>query len=117
MRFYDNRGNMMVVPLESMTENELMEAGWQLNRWVWPSELPGKPNDFDDLHDYSTDKNVKTKYTSVGPIIDAITKIVGLKKTLWYHNVIKDKFMTEEEFQAWWIEQLCSENSLVLAYL
>lgn len=112
MKFYDSHGTMIEVPIETQDEMTLLEWGWTLNNtWNWPESMPGKPNEFDNLHEFSTDKSMRTKFAFTAEILSTIMKIVGMKKFLWYHHVIK-KQLSEEDFQSWWIEHV-GENRLM----
>jgi hypothetical protein len=79
-------------------------ARWEnkLNSWKWPDDFPiKKPKGFDELPNYSSDKNVKTKHIIISPLIDDITEFVGYKETLrWHHidNLRKNNF----QFEVWW---------------
>lgn len=88
---------------------ETLARWWNtLNYWDWPSDLPGKPIDFDTLPHISwgenafVNKQVRSKYLIIGPICDEIEKIIGTKECLRWHN-LHNRGLTDAEFESWWI--------------
>jgi hypothetical protein len=79
-------------------------ARWEnkLNSWQWPDDFPiKKPRGFDKLPNYSSNKNIKTKFNIINPLIYDIINAIGEKETFrWHHidNLNKNNF----QFEMWW---------------
>ena len=86
---------------ESIVE---MLARWScmLNSWEWPQDMPGKPDDFDNLPVFSKeDKTLCTRFTVIEILQNEIRSLVGDYAILhWLH--IHKLNHSEEEFIAWW---------------
>lgn len=79
----------------------LAEIWNTLNVWEWHEKAGEKPENFDELPDFSRDKDVESKYTYVSPIINEIINKIGYKECLRWHH-IHNLSRTNDEFEDWW---------------
>lgn len=83
-------------------------ARWDniLNEWEWPSDLPGKPNGYDDMVwwyglDDERRGTLPTRHDYIYPIAKAIGSMIGEKDSLRWHH-IHNLGRTNEQFELWW---------------
>jgi hypothetical protein len=86
-------------------------ARWEnkLNRWQWPDDFPIKKLiGFDKLPNYSSNKNIKTKFNIINPLIYDIINAIGEKETFrWWH--IDSLGSNNLKFEIWWIFRKINE--------
>ena len=89
---------------------ETLARWWNtLNCWEWPEDLPGKPENFENMARYFTLDNpqqgkIWTKFDVISPINKAIKAKIGKKECLRYHH-IHNIGRTNDEFEQWWNEE------------
>lgn len=84
--------------LRSADRDTLADWGWILNHWQWPDalqpmELAGLPRSAGPY------RQVHPRRASLHDWIEAA---IGRKYALYWHNVVRRRAMTPEEFEAWW---------------
>ena len=101
--------------LNDLTYEQMVEVASDLNEWKWNNLLGEAPEGFNTLPDYEGKwykrtwlyrklfKN-RTKSDYTRPIREFINGFISERDRLHYHNVVKYKNMTEEEFKKFWIE-------------
>ena len=86
-------------------------ARWHntLNSWEWPDDLPGKPEGWDSLSRFRSQKEredgiiVITKYHLSAGLMDWFKQLIGNKECLRWHH-INNLRRTNEEFEKWFDE-------------
>lgn len=90
--------------LEHLSKHELIEIYDNLNNWIWDDRIGEKPNYWDEIPKYSTNKYQITKYTTIKPYMHYIQSKISLKEYLRYHHIhnLKRKWW---QFEIWWFMQ------------
>ena len=85
--------------------NDTLAKIWNMLNWFdWPEDLGEKPKNWDNIPIHSQNKEVTTRYDIVGPIMDEVKNIIGLKECLrWYHLNILER--DNEQFENWWVNE------------
>ena len=107
--------------INDLTYEQMIKVESDLNEWKWNSLLGEAPEGFDMLPDYESNWykrtllyrklfKSKTKSDYIRPIREFIDGFITERDRLYYHNVIKHKNMTEEEFEKFWIEYCLRER-------
>lgn len=79
----------MTIDLDQDT-NTLARWANTLNKWTWPDDLPGKPENFDTFQG-----------DAIAPIMKEIKQRIGDKEILRYHHLHNLK-RSNEDFETWW---------------
>ena len=107
--------------INDFTYEQMLEVQSDLNEWKWNNLLGEAPEGFDTLPAYEVKwykdtllyrklfKN-RTKSDYTRPIREFINGFISERDRLHYHNVVKYKNMTEEEFKKFWIEYCLRER-------
>lgn len=84
----------------------------ELNSWEWPTDLEGKPENWDLLPAWDNDKTVVTKYKLNSKIMDELKSKAGEKlcSEYWHLYVIGHSKL---EFEWWWLYTKFIERFLI----
>ncbi len=85
--------------LAKLNNEKLAEIWGILNTWKWPKEIP-------DPEKPERDRNGKIyhKNSRRGILMNWINRTIGHKACLKHTNCIRNKRMTNEEFEKWWVQ-------------
>lgn len=100
---------------EKYSVHKLSEWWNKFNNWEYPLDFPfPKPEDWDNLRNYSYNLFEKTKYKISMPYIKEIEKIIGQKECLRYHHVYNMGYKNFL-FEMWWFTNLL--NGFIQKYI
>lgn len=92
--------------LDKFSKDDLLRFNHELNRWIFPVELSEyKPEDFDDIPDYNSNKNlnIRNKYDDeiFRSLVETLKKKLTQKEISMYHH-LEHMGNSKIEFYIWW---------------
>ena len=92
--------------LDKFSKDDLLRFDHELNEWTFPDELREyKPEDFDDIPDYNSNKNlnIRNKYDDeiFRSLIKTLKKKLTQKEINMYHH-LEHMGNSKFEFYIWW---------------
>jgi len=106
--------------IAELSKDELCEIYDNANSWKWDRRLGEMPEGFESLPNfnwkwYHSLFRRKSKEIYIGPVCEAISKIVGEKQLLKYHH-LHNLGRSSEEFERFWNIQQIEKVTGILLY-